>query len=56
MINGRHVYEKASDMANTKICKYPQSDHALSQWNLYCDGVLTVHVSKFLTKKEKIEK
>ena len=29
MPHGRHMYTKASDMAKTAMCKYPQSDHAL---------------------------
>ena len=32
MSHGRHIYAKASDMANAKICTYLQSDHALSHW------------------------
>ena len=32
MPRGRHIYAKASDMVNAKICKYPQSDHALPHW------------------------
>ena len=27
-----HIYAKASDMANTTMCTYPQSDHALPHW------------------------
>ena len=29
MPHGRHIYAKASDMANAKMCVYTQSDHAL---------------------------
>ena len=29
MPHGRHIYAKASDMANSRMCTYPQSDHAL---------------------------
>ena len=32
MPQGRHIYAKASDMANTTLCTYPQSDHALPRW------------------------
>ena len=36
--HGRHIYAKASDMANAKICAYSQSDHALPHWKcvLWC--------------------
>ena len=27
--HGRNIYAKASDMANAKMCTYPQSDNAL---------------------------
>ena len=29
MPHGRHIYAKSSDMAQTTMCAYPQSDHAL---------------------------
>ena len=29
MPHGRHIYAKASDMENAKICAYPQSDHEI---------------------------
>ena len=29
---GRHIYAKASDIANATMCSYPHSDNALSQW------------------------
>ena len=29
MPHGRHIYAKSSDMANAKMCTYPQSDYAL---------------------------
>ena len=29
MPHGRHTYAKASDMANSRMCTYPQSDHEL---------------------------
>ena len=32
MPHGRHIYAKAYYMANTKMCTYPQSDHALPHW------------------------
>ena len=32
MPHGRHIYAKASDMAKSKICVYPQYDHALPHW------------------------
>ena len=33
---GSHIYAKASDMTNSTMCTYPQSDHAL----LHCKCVL----------------
>ena len=27
--HGRHIYAKSSDVANAKMCTYPQSGHAL---------------------------
>ena len=32
MPHGRHIYDKAYDMAKDKMCTYPQSDHALPHW------------------------
>ena len=32
MPHGRHIYAKASDMANAKMCTYPHYDNALSHW------------------------
>ena len=32
MPHGCHIYAKASDTANAKMCTYPQSDHALPHW------------------------
>ena len=40
MLHGRHIYTKASDMANGNICTYPQYDHALPHWKCvlgFCD-------------------
>ena len=31
MPHGRHVYAKAYDMAQAKMCAYPQSDNSLPQ-------------------------
>ena len=38
MPHGRHIYVKASDMANATMCTYPQYDHALPHWKcgLWC--------------------
>ena len=38
MPHGRHIYDKASDMAKDTMCTYPQSDHALPHWKcvLWC--------------------
>ena len=33
MTHGHHFYAKASDMANSAMCKYPQYDHALPNQN-----------------------
>ena len=30
--HGRHIYAKASDMAQDTMCTYPQSTHALPHW------------------------
>ena len=30
--HGHHIYAKSSDMANTTMCAYPHSDHALPHW------------------------
>ena len=32
MLHGSHIYAKASDIANAKMCTYPQSAHALPHW------------------------
>ena len=32
MPHGRHIYSKASYMANATLCTYPQSGHALPHW------------------------
>ena len=38
MLHGRHIYAKASDMAKTTMCAYPQSDHSMPQrkYVLWC--------------------
>ena len=38
MPHGRHIYAKASEMANATMCAYPQSDNALPHWKcvLWC--------------------
>ena len=33
MSHGRHIYAKESDMEKSKMCTYPQSDHALTHYN-----------------------
>ena len=40
MPHGCHIYAKASDMAKSKMCAYPQSDHALP----HCKCVLRCYV------------
>ena len=32
MPHGHHIYAKAYDMAQAKMCAYPQSDHALPHY------------------------
>ena len=32
MPHGKHIYAKASDMANDTMCTYPQSENALPHW------------------------
>ena len=32
MKHGCHIYAKAYDMTKSKMCTYPQSDHALPHW------------------------
>ena len=32
MPHGCHIYSKTSDMENTTMCTYPQSNHALPHW------------------------
>ena len=32
MLHGRHIYVKASDIAQATMCTYPQSDHELTHW------------------------
>ena len=32
MPHGRHIYAKASDMANATMCACPHSDNALPHW------------------------
>ena len=32
MTHGRHIYAKAYDMVQAKMCTYPYSDHALPYW------------------------
>ena len=38
MPHGRHIYAKASDVANTTMCAYPHLDHGLPHWKcvLWC--------------------
>ena len=32
MPHRRHIYAKASDIANDKFCAYPQCEHELPHW------------------------
>ena len=32
MPHGRHIYAKAYDMEKSRMCAYPQSNHALPPW------------------------
>ena len=43
MPHGRHIYSKASDMEKSKMCVYPQPDHALphSKCVMQCCGKCT---------------
>ena len=48
MPHGCHIYAKASDMAKTKMCAYPQSDHALTHWKgvlRCCDKCLYINIT-----------
>ena len=54
MPHRRHIYANTHDMAETKMCTYPQSDHALPPWSLYFNVMPTIHVLILLTKKHMI--
>ena len=52
MPNGCHIYSKASDMANTTMCDYPHSDHALLHWKYVLRCCDECPYTIFLTKKQ----
>ena len=54
MIHGRHIYAKASDIANDTICTYPQYDHALPHWKCVlrrCDKCTCINITDQETDK-----
>ena len=38
MPHGRHIYARASDIAKSKMCVYPQSYHSLPHWKYVIRG------------------
>ena len=58
MPHGRHIYAKASDMANVKMCAYPHSDNALPHWKFVlrcCSGCPCVNIPDQETNKKHEE-
>ena len=59
MPHGRHIYAKASDMANAKMCAYPYSDNALPYWKCVlrccaecnCINITDQETTKNMTKQ-----
>ena len=59
MPHGRHIYAKASDMENAKLCTYPHSDNALPHYKcvlLCCEDCPCINLpDQETTKKTKKE-
>ena len=56
--HGRHIYAKASDMANSTMCTYPQSVHALPHWKCVlrcCANCLCINFTDQETTKKHDE-
>ena len=54
MPHGRHIYAKASDMANATMCTYPQSEHVLPHWKcvlLCCADCTCINIPDQETNK-----
>ena len=59
MPHGRHIYTKASDMANVTMCAYPHSDHALPHWKCVlwcCDDFPCINLPDHETNKKMKKK
>ena len=58
MPHGRHIYAKASDMANSTICTYPHPDDALPHWKCvlrFCADCPCINLPDHETNKEHDE-
>ena len=54
MPHERHIYAKASGMANATMCTYPQSEHALTHWEFvlqYCADCPCINIPDQETTK-----
>ena len=59
MPHGRHIYAKASDMAKSTMCTYPQSDYALPHWKFLlrcCDDCPRINFPEQETDKNMKKK
>ena len=50
MPHGRHIYTKASDMENSKMCAYPKSHHSLTLCK-YIDFISSCSHQKYIHYK-----
>ena len=54
MPHGSHIYSKASDMANSTMCTYPQYAHELPHWKCVlrrCDKCTCINLTDQETDK-----
>ena len=59
MPHGCHIYSKSSDIANARMCAYPQSDHAIPHWKcvlLWCASVTCIYLPDQETDNQYSEK
>ena len=58
MPHGRHIYAKAYDMAQTRMCAYPQSDHAMPHWKCLfqcCDEFPCINIPDQETDNQNLD-
>ena len=57
--HGSYIYAKVSDMANSTMCTYPKSEHALPHWKCVlqcCDNCPCINIPDQETTKKHDKK